>query len=532
MFSRHKILLAALDTLWILAGFNFGFWYVFASGWYHEPMPYSVYYVPSMALALVIFLAIFQLAGLYKYQAVSNSIHQIQTLLQCYAKALGIFIVTVFFMKSAYFADSRLTIGLSFVASFLLMIVFRIWLVPSFYFFLLRRGKLRKNTLILGAGEHGTMVCRFFKVNPRSYFRIVGFCDDDFNKVGTRVEGFPVLGTSYEMEGLITKYGIQEIIIAISNVRKGVMIDLIDRCKKAGAVIHVVSDLYQEVNEKMEAEECGGLRTYRIVRREFGIVNQVLKRGMDVLGSGLLLVLLSPAFMLIAWAIKRGSEGPVFYKSEVVGKDGKPFVTYKFRSMYVRDAASCSEIVKEGQKRHVEFMKDFIQGNSNGECFVKDEDRITRAGRLLRKYSLDELPQLINVFRGELSLVGPRFCTVGEYKFYKPWHKRRFRVKPGMTGLWQVRARSAVSYDNMVILDLYYIENWSVFFDIEILLRTIFVVLYGRGSRVEKPREKTLKEKIADLEHAYSLVFASQIEKTSLPESVEYLKSQPSHKPV
>jgi undecaprenyl-phosphate galactose phosphotransferase len=144
-------------------------------------------------------------------------------------------------------------------------------------------------------------------------------------------------------------------------------------------------------------------------------------------------------------------------------------------------------------------MKNFIQGTCNGETYVKNEDRITRVGRVLRKYSLDEFPQLINVFKGNMSLVGPRFCTLTEYKFYRPWHKRRFQVKPGMAGLWQVRARSAVSYDDMVILDLYYIENQSFLFDLEILLRTIPVVLYGKGSRIEKAKEKSLEEKIEEL---------------------------------
>ena len=156
---------------------------------------------------------------------------------------------------------------------------------------------------------------------------------------------------------------------------------------------------------------------------------------------------------------------------------------------------------EEGYDKHVEFMKDFIQGTCNGETYVKNEDRITRVGRVLRKYSLDEFPQLINVFKGDMSLVGPRFCTVAEYKFYKPWHKRRFQVKPGMAGLWQVRARSAVSYDDMVMLDLYYIENQSFLFDLEILLRTIPVVLYGKGSRIEKAKEKSLEEKIEELKN-------------------------------
>ncbi len=509
LFSKHKIALAILDVLIIVAGFNLGFWYVFGSGFYKAAGPYPAYYVPSIVLAVIIFLSVFQLAGLYKYQAITNPLHQIQSLLQCYTKVLAVFIVIIFFSKTEYIADSRLTIGLAFLLSFLLMLAFRTIMVPRIYFFLVSRGKLQKKTLILGAGEHGEMVCRYLKMNPRSYFRIIGFCDDDFQKGGNLVEGFPVLGTSYDLESLVQRHRIKEVIIAINSIEKSVMLDLIDRCKKAGLVIHVVSNLYENVNERLEAEEFGGLRTYRIVSGEVGILRLTCKRLMDAVGSAFLIAVLLPLFLVIAWAIKRDSKGPVFYKSEVVGKGGQPFLSYKFRSMYVTDdkrtlpqTKQVGNALEDRGKRHIEFMKNFIQGNSGGESYLKNENRITKVGRILRKYSLDELPQLINVFRGEMSLVGPRFCTATEFGFYKPWHKRRFRVKPGMTGLWQVRARSDVSYDDMVILDLYYIENWSLFFDLEILLRTIPVVLYGKGSRIEKVKEKSLAEKIEEMERS------------------------------
>ena len=506
MFSKHKIGLAIIDVTCITAGFLFGFWYVFASGLYHEPGAYPIYFIPSIFLALVIFLSVFQLSGLYKYQAIVNPIHQIQYILQSYGKVLGLFIVIIFFSKTRYFADSRLAIGLSFLSSFILTVFFRVVITPKIYFFLVSKEKFRKRTLIVGAGEHGIMVCRYLKFNHRSYFKVIGFCDDDFNKVGKVIEGFPVFGTSYELESLITKHSIREIIIAISNVKKEEMLDLIERCKNAGLVIHIVSDLYTEVNDKMKAEEFGGLRTYRIVPQHNGILRIVAKRLFNVVGSGIFLILFSPIFLVIAYAIKRDSKGPVFYKRNVIGKDGKPFLAYKFRSMYHNDTSNTisqsnqkTATACDGKKNHTEFMKNFIQGTEKGKFYVKNENRITNVGCFLRKYSLDELPQLINVFRGEMNLVGPRFCTLTEYKFYKSWHKKRFRVKPGMTGLWQVRARSAVSYDDMVMLDLYYIENQSPLFDLEILLRTIPVVLYGKGSRIEKEKEKSLSEKLQEM---------------------------------
>jgi exopolysaccharide biosynthesis polyprenyl glycosylphosphotransferase len=511
MFSKHKIGLAIFDAVIITIGFNFGFWYVFGSGFYHEPRDYPVYYIPSIVLATIILLSVFQLAGLYKYQVIANPIHQIQSILQAYARTAAIFILIIFFMKSKYFADSRLTIGLSFLSSYLLMVLFRAIIVPRVYFYLVSKGRLQKRTLIVGAGRYGEMVCRYLKMNPRSYFRVIGFCDDDLDKEGTTVEGFPVLGTSYDLESLVSRHSIQEVIIAISNTRKDMILDLVDRCKKSGVVIHVVSELCAEISEKMKAEEFAGLRTYRVAHRELGILRTASKRAVDLIGSTILLTLLSPLFLAIAWAIKRDSEGPVFYKAKVIGKGGNPYLAFKFRSMYIKGDTSAMphqnhghDLMAEGERQHSEFMKNFIQGKTAGDCYVRNEHRITRVGRFLRKHSLDELPQLINVFRGEMSLVGPRFCTAKEYEFYKPWHKRRFQVKPGMTGLWQVRARSSVAYDDMVILDIYYIENWSLLFDFELLLRTIPVVLSGKGSRIEKANEKSLEEKIQELMPSYS----------------------------
>jgi exopolysaccharide biosynthesis polyprenyl glycosylphosphotransferase len=506
MFSKHKIILATIDALLILVGFQLGFWYVFRSGLDKAAGPYPVYHIPSITLAAVLFLMFFQLAGLYKYQAINNPIHQIQSILQAFVRILGTFIVLVFFIRSQHFADSRLTIGIAFTTSFMLIILARVIIIPKVYYYFVKAGRFRKRTLIIGAGEHGRMVCQYLKVTPKSYYNVIGFCDDDFSKCGTRVEGVKVLGTSYELESFIKKYSIQEIIIAISRVRKGEMFDIIDRCKNVGTVVHVVSDLYAEVNERMEAEKYGGLRTYRIAPFEVGIVRRFTWRLFNLIGSGLLLMILSPVFLAIAIAIKRDSDGPVFYMSDVVGIGGKPFKAFKFRSMYdASDKATkekSKDLVEKGNNQHLAFMHDFIQGKSGGDYYVKIEDRITRVGRFIRKYSLDELPQIINVFRGEMGLVGPRFCTIAEYGFYKEWHKRRFQVKPGMTGLWQVSARSAVSYDDMVFLDLYYIENRNILFDIEILLQTIPVVLFGKGSRIEKAKEKSLEEKIEEFRNS------------------------------
>lgn len=206
-----------------------------------------------------------------------------------------------------------------------------------------------------------------------------------------------------------------------------------------------------------------------------------IKRLMDIVGSALAILLLAPVFLLVALLVKLGSKGPILYKQERLGQFGKPFTFLKFRSMYENN----------DPRIHREFMKRVISGNHEGEedsqkqkvYKMMNDPRITRIGRILRKTSLDELPQFFNVLKGEMSLVGPRPPLAYECQEYDIWHRRRvFEVKPGLTGLWQVGGRSLVSFDDMVRLDLQYVRTWSLWLDIQILIRTPFAVLFGAGA--------------------------------------------------
>jgi exopolysaccharide biosynthesis polyprenyl glycosylphosphotransferase len=205
----------------------------------------------------------------------------------------------------------------------------------------------------------------------------------------------------------------------------------------------------------------------------------VVKRAFDVLFTLLVAVLGLPFYLLIAALIKLTSEGPVLFVQDRVGLDGRTFKFYKFRTM----------LVDNSDVQHRSFAEDFIKGRlmsdaeeSDRRVFkLQNDPRVTSIGRFLRKTSLDELPQFINVLRGEMALVGPRPPLAYELAHYKEWHRGRLAVKPGLTGLWQVSGRSTVPFDEMVMLDLYYIENWSIALDMKIILRTVPVMLFGLG---------------------------------------------------
>jgi len=196
----------------------------------------------------------------------------------------------------------------------------------------------------------------------------------------------------------------------------------------------------------------------------------VVKRAMDIAVASASLLFFLPLFLVVAAAIKLDSPGPVLFRQTRIGKGGKPFSFYKFRSM-IRDA-----------ERHKEALRD--RNEAEAPLFkIRNDPRVTAVGRILRKTSLDELPQMINVLKGEMSLVGPRPCLPYEWAAYEEWHKRRLSVLPGCTGLWQVHGRSEVGFEDMVVLDLYYIQNASPWMDLKLILQTVPVMLFGTGAK-------------------------------------------------
>jgi exopolysaccharide biosynthesis polyprenyl glycosylphosphotransferase len=220
---------------------------------------------------------------------------------------------------------------------------------------------------------------------------------------------------------------------------------------------------------RIDMEAVEGIPLIGIKQVSLNSLQRTITRIVDILVAVLLIVLGSPFWLCIALAIRLSSAGEVIYRSTRIGLNGKPFQVYKFRSMY-----------QGSDQLKVALL---AQNEAKGPLFkIKDDPRVTPIGRFLRRTSFDEIPQLINVFRGEMSLVGPRPALPNEVAQYEEWQRGRLAIKPGMTGLWQVRGRSNISFDEGVLMDLYYIENWSLRLYFQILSRTIPAVLFGRGA--------------------------------------------------
>ncbi len=290
-----------------------------------------------------------------------------------------------------------------------------------------------------------------------------------------------IVGGLDELKQVVERTNAAHIIVVLDEVDLGTLLKVMDEVANLPIVAFVYNKHFDIIRERYRSRPIGDYTVIAIAsnQRELaeGTVGHIFKTITDYAGAAVLLIFCSPLFAFIAVLIKLDSPGPVFYIANAVRRpDGSTFPMFKFRSMYVSNDEPTTERL-EGLKRH-------YTGQIVDKGFTKVVNRscVTPFGRFLRKSSLDELPQLLNVLRGEMSLVGPRPCLPIEYDHYTEWQKRRLDVKPGITGLWQVIGRSTTGFEEGIIIDLYYIEHWTPWLDFEIILRTVPVVLFRRGA--------------------------------------------------
>ncbi|MFH1038798.1 MAG: sugar transferase [PVC group bacterium] len=327
------------------------------------------------------------------------------------------------------------------------------------------RGFNNQHVLIIGAGKVGWALAREVAKHPYLGLKVVGFLDD---RLSGTIGGYPVLGGSDDFEKVVSKHFVDEVLVSIPSERR-LVARLILSARELGKSIRVVPDLLSMGMEGIKAGHLGLIPLLEYYNKGLHGADLFLKRFFDIVVSFLALIVLLPVFVVIAVAIMLDSPGPVFYVSKRNGKKGKLFNFYKFRTM-AKDADKMLESL-----RHLD--------KTAGPTFkMKNDPRVSRVGRFLRRYSLDELPQLWNVLKGDMSLVGPRPPTPNEVEKYAHWQLRRLEIRPGLTCLWQVRGRSNLSFREWMKLDIFYIENWSFWLDIKIILRTIVVVIRGEGA--------------------------------------------------
>jgi len=325
------------------------------------------------------------------------------------------------------------------------------------------------NLLIVGAGDIGLAVMRAVFAQPNLGYRVVGFVDNDSELGITDIGRFKALGSLKELETILESQIVDEVIVTLPWRDQQEISDLVQLCERRGIRARVVPDIFQLNLSKVSVEELGGVPLIGMKLTKFTESGIFAKRILDVVIVLSLMPLVIPIFFLISIMIRVESNGPIFFTQTRVGRFGRHFRIYKFRSMEVDAEKHQNELLELNQAAAPLFK-------------IPKDPRLTWVGRWLRKSSLDELPQLINVLQGEMSIVGPRPGLPVEVEQYKNWHRQRLDVLPGITGLWQVSGRSDVAFDEMCLLDIYYIENWSLQQDVILILRTVPKVFLGRGA--------------------------------------------------
>jgi exopolysaccharide biosynthesis polyprenyl glycosylphosphotransferase len=350
---------------------------------------------------------------------------------------------------------------------FLVHVVFGKWL----------RRYFRRQALVVGSNEEATRITNHV-VRLDAPFWIAGVVGSrtlDYSETLARKER---LGELRDLPNIVRRQKIDDIIVTDEAIDKPVLIALLDYSTSEGLTVWFPPKYLPILAMKLIPDNFCGLSMIRLCSQKNSWLFSKIKYAFDALITLPATVLLLPLFAVISLAIKANSKGPVFYRANAVGKNGKPFTMYKFRSMRVDG----------GSDVHKNYVTRLIKGEIRPETEggrplkVTEDPRITKVGHLLRKTSLDELPQILNVLKGQMSLVGPRPCLPYEFEIYKDWHKKRLSIRPGITGLWQVAGRSEVAFEDMVLLDLYYVYNRSISLDMNVVYETIFAVLAKKGA--------------------------------------------------
>ena len=363
---------------------------------------------------------------------------------------------------------SRIFLFLFFFLNIPLVLLLRVLVRQTILFLNWKNGHDRA-FLIVGGGEGARLLLRVLEKHRDLGLRVLGILWPGGSIPEKKIAGYPVLGQASDLLAIVENQVVDEVIFAVPQEDLQKYEDLFLLCKERGITTRILLELFPHSIDKIYVEEFDGLPLLSFSSTSTNELLLMVRRILDMAGSFLLLAILSPLFLLIGFFIRLDSPGPAIYRQIRCGLNGRKFWFYKFRSMI--DGAE----QQKGGLTPYNLM--------NGPVFKMENDpRITRVGRFLRKSSLDEIPQLFNVLRGDMSLVGPRPPLPEEVAQYKGWQKRRLSMKPGITGLWQVSGRNLLDFDDWMKMDLAYIDHWSLWLDLKILLKTIPAVFSRKGA--------------------------------------------------
>jgi exopolysaccharide biosynthesis polyprenyl glycosylphosphotransferase len=372
-----------------------------------------------------------------------------------------IFLFKLTFMSRLFFL---LFMGFSFIF---------IWLEKTAIFmsshYVRRQGLNTRRLLIVGTGKRAIEFVKKVDKHPEWGFEVLGAIDDEPGRGVHQVGRLAVIGSLEEIPKIFHRDAVDEVVFLVPRSRLNALQGAIDDCETEGIVVTVAVDLFDTKLARSSVTELDGLPLLHFRTTHAKEWELLIKRLFDFAASGLGILILSPLLLAMAVLIKATSKGPMFFKQHRLGLAGRRFTLYKFRTM------------RQGAQDVLSDVND-LQYMTTPEFREKKTKWITPVGRFMRKFSIDELPQLFNVFVGHMSIVGPRPTVPDEVEKYKDWQRRRFSMKPGITCLWQVNGRNNIAFEDWMKLDLEYLDKWSLWLDAKILLKTVPVVLFGIGA--------------------------------------------------
>jgi exopolysaccharide biosynthesis polyprenyl glycosylphosphotransferase len=331
---------------------------------------------------------------------------------------------------------------------------------------LLKFAGVRRRAILVGAGESLARLRHSLGASRGGIdYDFVGAISMSADGAGLRV-----LGELSALPAVLAKHDVDELIVTDSDFNDRELVEIVEQAHRRGVKVRVAPRATELLIERRGEYVPGqGIPLFELRPPVFAGIDWVVKRGFDLTVSAIVAIVGLPVWALIALAIKLDSPGPVLYRDRRVGLNEREFDMLKFRTMRADAEVLQAQLEQENEAEGALFK-------------IRDDPRVTRVGRVLRRFSLDEIPQVLNVLRGEMSLVGPRPLPVRDFELLEPWHRKRYLVLPGMTGLWQIAGRSSLSFDDLVRLDFYYLEHWSIWLDISILLKTVPAVVGRRGA--------------------------------------------------
>jgi exopolysaccharide biosynthesis polyprenyl glycosylphosphotransferase len=462
------MVLAAQDALLIYFALLAAYWARYAIGigpYAHDAIPFSGYQGLAILLLGILMPTLF-LKGTYRARLSTEIVDEMSAIFGAVTVSVASIVVVTFMLHQFEYSRGVIVYLWIFLITFL--VLGRI-LSRRFQALCHQRGLGVQRLLVVGASGVGKMIMQSVRSRPDLGYEVVGFVD---RRSASRVPDFgrfQRLGTISDIPTLVESQRIHEVIVALPGSAHEQVWPIVRMCEKSGVRLKLVPDLFEMSLSRVQVDTIAGVPLLDVQEKPARRIARATKRLLDILAGSTIALISIPILAGLALLIKLDSEGPVFIKQERVGRNGRRFSCWKLRTMHV------------GADKLLALLQS--KNETKGPIFkIRNDPRITRVGRYIRRLSLDELPQAWNVVQGDMSLVGPRPPLPHEVENYEDWQLRRLEATPGITGIWQVSGRSNLTFDEMVMMDITYIDSWSFGLDLKILFRTISAVLAARGA--------------------------------------------------